>query len=220
MKKNTTLFARYYESAITKKLIEVSMSDMQELIADSQNKKVIAKHIYERLYCRFLKIFDYRSEEMSNYNKNDKTESLYTFNEEFKNGFLQLAACSILIETLAAYISGNDTTPNGKNKKVFENVFTYAQEKDNELKVFNNEFYSNIRCGILHQGETKETFTITRKKDNPLLDEENKKINAYKFHRSLKKLLKSYQQDLETEAWDSEIWNNCRTKIWYIIKNS
>lgn len=124
----------------------------------------------------------------------------------------------MLIETFAAFLTGENETPRGKSSNRFKKVFEYAESKNNDLKVFksNNHFYERIRCGILHQGETKGKYTITRSGQSLLKDE---KIDAYLFHKSLKGLLKSYQNDLETKNWDNEMWDACRQKIRHIINN-
>lgn len=210
-----TSFARYYKN---KKLIEVSMSKIRVLITDKSNKDEIAQHVYERLYTRFLKIFDFTPDKEIVYEKNGKMVKRNSFNEEYKNGFIQLAACSLMIETFAAFLTGENETPRGKSPDRFKKVFEYADSKSNDLKVFksNKHFYERIRCGILHQGETKGKYTITRSGQNLLKDE---KIDAYLFHKSLKDLLMSYKNDLETKNWDNEMWDACRQKIRHIINN-
>jgi hypothetical protein len=210
-----TIFAQYYNEK--KELTCISMSEMKDLITDKSQKKEIAKHIYERLYTRFLKIFDYNNSKTVDYLKNKEIETKNEFQEEFKNGFLQMASCSLLIETLSAFLTGENQTPNGQSSNRFNKVFDYANTHNNDLKEFKNgDFYKKIRCGILHQGETKGKYTITRKG----LDlKKGNKIDAFLFHRSLKELLQTYRSDLENLEWDDEIWDSCRQKIRFIIKN-
>lgn len=45
-----TTFTRYYEN---QELIEFSMDELEELIKDEANKKIIAELIYQRYYNRF-----------------------------------------------------------------------------------------------------------------------------------------------------------------------
>ena len=205
-----TSFARYHKD---RKLIEISMDMMEKLIKSESNKEIIAEHVYERLYTRFLKIFDFENELKAH------NEEKNVFKKEYKNGFLILASCSLLIETFAAFINGENETPGGKASNRFNKVFEYAKEKNNPLKIFeNSEFYKKIRCGILHQGETKGKFLVTRDKDKQILDGET--VNANLFHAALRELLNSYRSDLETKDWDSWIWDACRQKIRHIIANS
>ena len=164
-----TSFARYYKN---RKLVNVSMTDMGNLISDKINQKIIAEHVYERLYNRFLKIFDFSSSRLNEYEKEGKTEFRNVFNEEYKNGFLIMTSCSLLIETFSSFLLGQNKTPRGKSDGMFNTVFEYAESKNNELKQFKNKlFYSNIRCGLLHQGETYGKFKITRKGLNLIEDE-------------------------------------------------
>lgn len=99
-----TLFTRHY---IDYELFEVSMDEIETLINDCQNKKKIAEYVYQRLYNRFLKIFDYKFSEQKTYKKGDSKAYRKVFNEEFKNGFLIMTSCSLLIETLASFITGS-----------------------------------------------------------------------------------------------------------------
>lgn len=201
------------------KLIEISMTEMESLIKSEANKKLIAEYVYERLYTRFLKIFDFDCSKTAQYQKNDKVITKNTFKEEFKNGFIMLASCSLLIETFAAFLSGENETPRGLSYTRFKIVFKYADLNDNDLKIFklSKDFYNKIRCGILHQGETKGKYTVTR--NSAKLIDENQ-INAFKFHKALKELLGIYRLDLEQKEWDGELWDTCRQKIRHIVSNT
>ena len=210
-----TLFTRHYKD---KKLIEVSMDEIETLINDSQNKELIADYVYQRLYNRFLKIFDFKTDQQDNYTKGTKVEKRNVFNEEYKNGFLIMTSCSLLIETFASFLVGHNKTPNGQSTDMFNKVFEYAETKGNGLKVFKNgKFYSYIRCGLLHQGETYGKFSITRKGSDLYKDDT---INANIFLNSLNKLLDSYRLDLINLKWDSKEWDACRMKIRHIISNA
>jgi len=210
-----TLFTRHYKD---KKLIEVSMDEIGTLINDSHNKELIAEYIYQRLYNRFLKIFDFKSDLQDNYTKATKVEKRNVFNEEYKNGFLIMTSCSLLIETFASFLVGHNKTPNGQSTDMFNKVFEYAETKDNKLKVFKNgKFYSYIRCGLLHQGETYGKFIITRKGKDLYKGDT---INANIFLKSLNELLDSYRLDLINLKWDSKEWDACRMKIRHIINNA
>ncbi len=200
-----TSFARYYKD---KKLEEVSMDKMEELIRNKNNKVEIAEHVYERLYTRFLKIFNFGTDQEIDCTKNGQEEWIDIFKKEYKNGFLILASCSLLIETFAAFLTGENETPRGESPNRFNKVFEYAKDKKSPLNIFeNSEYYRAIRCGILHQGETKGKFLVTREKEKKILD--GKIINAYLFHVALKKLLISYKSDLENKEWNSWIWDAC-----------
>lgn len=211
-----TSFSRYYDKHKT--LVDISMAEIENLLKDESNKEIIATHLYERLYNRFLKIFDYHSNNIAIYEKNGDKDERNIFNEEYKNGFLIMASCSLLIETFASFLLGQKETPWGKSADMFNKVFEYAEQKNNPLKYFKNlDFYKNIRCGLLHQGETYGKFKVTRKGETLF---KNETIDAVIFHRNLKSLLEDYKSDLANGKWDSIEWIACRHKIEHIIENS
>jgi hypothetical protein len=215
-KKKMPSFTRYFNT--DKKLIEISMAEMELLIRDEANKEKIAEYVYQRLYNRFLKIFDYEGDEKASYQIGGKIKRKKVFNQEYKNGFIQLAACSLLVETFAAFLTGENETPRGQSSNRFKRVFEYAKDKNNPLKIFeNSQFYGKIRCGILHQGETKGKYTVTRNSTKMLNGDE---INAYRFHKELKNLLCAYRDELKAIDWIDRKWDACRMKIQHIIDNS
>lgn len=190
---------------------------MESMIKDEKYKVELAGHIYERLYTRYLKMFDYNNSATAFYEKDGKRMEQNIFNVEYKNGFLQLASCSLLIETIAGFMTGENETPKGQSSIHFNKVFEYAGTKGNELKKFKDtDFYSNIRCGILHQGETKGKYTVTRRSSTIKNGDE---INSFRFHKALKELLQEYRKDLESKDWNDDMWKSCRQKIQYIIDN-
>lgn len=210
-----TSFTRHYKD---KKLVDISMNEIEILINDQANQAIIAEYVYERLYNRFLKIFDFQYDTEAEYEKSGKYEHRNVFNEEFKNGFLIMTSCSLLIETFSSFLVGQNETPRGKSSDMFIKVFEYAERKDNELKIFKNSpFYGKIRCGLLHQGEVYGKFKITRK-GIKLFDKDT--IDAFLFSKHLKKLLLDYKDELSKSKWDSREWDACRLKIRYITSNA
>ncbi len=195
------------------------MDEIENLIKDEKHKSEISKHLYERLYTRFLKIFDYANNDKKEYTKQNKTVNKNVFKEEYKNGFLMMVSCALLIETFASFLEGHNETPRGKNAEMYKKVFERAKEKQNPLEQFiNKNIYKHIRCGLLHQGETTGSFKITRKNDEELLS--GNTINAQKFFNSLKELLQEYKKELELADWNGKEWDACRMKIRHIISNS
>lgn len=74
---------------------------------------------------------------------------------EKKFGFTVLAIDFMLVETIQSFIEGKSNTI-GKSKKVFKR---FLMERDNfkdyfESKFDPGDFYTNFRCGILHQSQT------------------------------------------------------------------
>ena len=140
-------FVRYFDE--NKTLIQVSMDEMEVLITNENNRHRIAEYVYRRLYNRFLKIFDYKGREKAIYTINEERTQSNVYDREFKNGFIQLASCSLLVETFAAFLTGQNETPWGQGNNTFNKVFGYAREKDNPLKIFlNGQFYLKIRNNL------------------------------------------------------------------------
>ena len=213
-----TSFARYFDE--DKKLVNVSMDEVETLITSQDNKDKIAEFIYRRYYERYLKIFFYESKEIVIYQYDKGVECRKNvFNTEYKNGFVIMASCCLLIETLSAFIEGDNETPRGENKQAFETVFDKAKKYKNRLHEFSKKnFYKTVRCGILHQGETYKSFKIRRTGD--LFNQTESAINAALFSEELKAFLKSYVGELKSSKWDSGVWDNCRVKLRHIINNS
>lgn len=131
-----------------------------------------------------------------------------------KHGFLIMAVCCLLIETLESFHQGKR---DGKGSKTFSAFFAH----DTELKVFGKDlgqgpdwFYKNIRCGILHQSETKGGWRILRKGE--LLNVSDKTINATKFLAELSRAINDYAKKLQT---DDVLWGRFKTKMKFICDN-
>lgn len=136
-----------------------------------------------------------------------------------KHGFCTMAISCLMIEALVSFWKGCADT-NRKSKDAFEFFFKRCAQQNSELRVFDNyakEFYSSVRCGILHQAETTNGWRIHRK--GPLFDPATKMINATKFHNEIEKSLQRYTQKLQESDWNSEDWNNLRKKMEAVIKN-
>lgn len=188
-------------------------------IESSQDKKALANFFYNRLFDRYLKPFNYSSAQ---------------FKKEYKNGFSIMANCCLLIETFMSFKEKHLIDTNGLSNECFRLFFTESKafgifskdafDKNGKLKSRNhggrpNEFYSNVRCGILHTGETKDGWKIKRDISTPMLDEKTKTINATKFAKTLKKEISDYAKLLEKVEWKSKEWTNFRLKMADIIKN-
>ncbi len=132
-----------------------------------------------------------------------------------KNGFCTMAICCLMIETLESFWRGWGNT-RGKEQVAF---YYFFGRNDNFLafRPFSETFYKNIRCGILHQGETTGGWRILGANTEPLLN--SKTINATKFHKELEHCLNEYCAMLEVEDWNSERWIKFRNKMDVVCKN-
>lgn len=128
-----------------------------------------------------------------------------------KHGFTMLAIGCLVIEALESFYQGQTDTK-GMSEKMFNDFFA----RDTPFKVFAGNggwFYKNIRCGILHQAETRGGWRILRR--GPLLDSSQKTINAARFHRELKKAVAHYAKQIESD----DCWQNFQKKMRAICDN-
>lgn len=129
-----------------------------------------------------------------------------------KHGFSLLAIGCLVIETLESFYQGRADTRR-ISKRMFHDFFG----RDTPLKVFgggDDWFYRDIRCGILHQGETRGGWRVLR--NGRLLDSSAKTINATQFLRELRKTLAAYAGLLET---DDVCWSQFKKKMNAVCSN-
>lgn len=138
-------------------------------------------------------------------------------NSKFKSGFNMMANCCLLIEAIEAFNNGWDVTPqNGKPFKAFftrNKAFSSLSSKKVSL-----DFYENIRCGILHQGEIKNGWKI-RRNTSLLFDSENKIIDANCFIKEMENTIIEYCDTLKRNPSHKEIWNKAKRKMNFIRDN-
>lgn len=162
---------------------------------DDNAKSKLIELIYHRFYNRYVKHI-----------------------KHIDSGFLMMAVSCLMIETLESFRQGKKNT---KGKGVSEQMFIDFFTTDNTLfPGFKNiacDFYSSIRCGILHQAETTNAWRIIRKDD--LLDIPNRTINAKKFVKALEKSLDNYIETLKANDLNSAIWVSALLKIEDVCKN-
>jgi len=192
----------------------------------AQNQKGIAEIIYWRLYGRYIRPFEFDDP---------------IFRQGYKNGFAMMASCCLLIETYIGFKKESTLLLN-KAKTDFNSSkhFAYFFTEEPEFNLLNdvsqnangdwilgknkpgliNDFYNNVRCGILHYGETRNGWTINRNNDDKYVDLENKNINAYSFMSRLKNVIEQYTNSLADDTdWNSTPWKIARSKMDDIIKN-
>jgi hypothetical protein len=107
----------------------------------------------------------------------------------------------------------------GRGRWIFSGFFGRTK-RFREFEVYATSFYEDVRSGILHQGETKGGWRITRKREFPVLTVNNvKKIQAAKFLNRLDASLFDYCRDLKSADWNAERWKKARRKMNHIINN-
>ncbi|MBU4362677.1 hypothetical protein KJ813_08475 [bacterium] len=135
-------------------------------------------------------------------------------------GFLIMALDCLLIETLQQFIEGVPETPSGKSKYYFKKIMvSYFKGGFNEKKA--EMFYEQIRCGLLHQAETKASSKIKKTSKLPIVkftkDKNGLIINRRKFHKKFKELIKSYIAKLKDTA-NKSLRENFIKKMNFICK--
>jgi hypothetical protein len=132
-----------------------------------------------------------------------------------KHGFCTMAVSCLMIEALESFWRG---WPDTRNKS--ELAFCEFFQRTPSLSVFQGfvpEFFKNVRCGILHQGETTGGWLINRL--GPLFESNSLSIDATKFHAVIEDSLKAHADLLATEDWNSDRWINFRRKMKQVCKN-
>jgi len=162
---------------------------------DSDAKSNLIKLIHHRFYNRYVKHV-----------------------KKIDSGFLKMAVSCLMIETLESFRQGiRNTKGKGVGQTMFKDFFDVEKKLFPGFKEIAADFYSSIRCGILHQAETTNAWRILRK--GPLLDKREIAINATKFVQSLEKSLDSYIDSLKSNDFNSKIWRNALFKLEDVCQN-
>ena len=132
-----------------------------------------------------------------------------------KSGFAMMAIACLMVETLEAFYQGLENTRN-KSKQMFLDFFN-RWEEFKDFRPVAEKFFYDIRCGILHQAETRNGWIIERV--GKLYDPAHKAVNATAFLKTLEICLARYCTDLEAADWYSERWVNFREKMKAICDN-
>jgi hypothetical protein len=136
-----------------------------------------------------------------------------------KHGFAMMACGCLLIETLESFYNGWKTTEKKGRGKQAVGQFFARWDRFSAFRGYGDAFYKNVRCGILHQGESKGGWRITRDKSVPVFLADDKIINATKFMNRMAFTLQDYRKELTAAAWNQAIWQNFRLKMDSIIEN-
>jgi hypothetical protein len=161
---------------------------------DAGDREAIAGLIFERFYERYLEPFK---------------------NNPAKHGFSMMASGCLMTEALYCFKKGRKKTGEAGGT-AFERFF----EESNHFQQFigyGSEFYSNVRCGVLHQGETYDGWKILRK--GGLFQHMAKTVNATKYLESLEKELRSYTESLKNKPFNSADWKAAVKKLDHICEN-
>jgi len=134
--------------------------------------------------------------------------AFYNLRAQRRFGFSMMALDCLLIETLAQFYKGIPESPRKKNRDfykdfLFKDSFVMKKYFDQTLKA--EVFYDTIRCGILHQAETKEESTIWYRNQGHsvepfIFSEDGKSMRVYwfNFHKIVKEEFDAYCVCLRT----------------------
>lgn len=132
------------------------------------------------------------------------------------SGFLIMAVSCFVIETLQSFREGEpDISRIGK--RMFKNFFKNDKDNFPGFLEISDEFYKDIRCGILHQSETTNAWRVLR--NGKLLDKTEFSINAEQFLKSIDKSVNKYLAELANSDFNSEVWKNAFIKLTDICEN-
>lgn len=141
------------------------------------------------------------------------------------SGFAIMSLDCLLIETLEQFYRGKIRTGQGMNEVAFFNFF----QRSEKFKSFFDTvpkatiFYKQIRCGLLHQAQTKKRSTIHIKKNTPILSWVNERnynegleIQRQLFHNEIVEIYTSYLNKLR-DPRNLNLKRKFRKKMNYII---
>ena len=166
--------------------------DLVLLNRDSPDWNIAIKIFEDRVEGRFLKQIELMD--------NNPKRKIGVF-----AGFAIMSLDCLLIETLEQFYKGKIRTGQGMDEKAFYNFF---QRSDAFRDFFDTQakasiFYQQIRCGLLHQAQTKKkTMIHIRDEDmlqwmNPANIKEGIKIQRRLFHKEIVDVYSSYVAKLK-----------------------
>lgn len=142
-------------------------------------------------------------------------------NIKFYSGFTILSLDCLLIETFNQFYHGIDNSedkfnPNCKTfKDFFERSKFFKNDFDTEEKI--SIFYQHIRCGLLHQAETKEHSKVNLKKSNLISLVNNNgiksiELNRREFHKRVSDYFYNYIEQLKDKN-ETTLRQNFKSKM-------
>lgn len=152
----------------------------------------------------------------------------YRQHKQRRFGFAMMALDCLLIETLAQFYTGVPESPKKENRKFY---IAFLSNKSFVLKQFFDTeqlaeaFYDTIRCGILHQAETKEDSRIRFFDDENYADEpfellkDGKSLKIYwaNFHPKVRSEFETYCAHLRANDMTG-LRKNFRQKMDFICR--
>lgn len=160
------------------------------------------------------------------------------------SGFAIMSLCSLLVETIECYREGVPSSvsselhdlaelrkglgtielryelPGGApgSEAVFKNFFERIEHRSFFPDVDGSCFYKDIRCGLLHQGQTKTGWRI--RMSGKFWDPDKRSLNRVEFSKRLDECFTFYVQELHSNDFETELWKNASRKIYWLAQIS
>lgn len=134
-----------------------------------------------------------------------------------RHGFSILAIGCLMIEALESFRNGWKNT--SRNSEAAFCSFFQAHDEFKDLRPVAHDFYHAVRCGILHQAETTDSWRVHR--EGGLFAESGgvRSVSASEFGARLRSVLDRYHDDLANGDWNDQIWVKARKKLQSICHN-
>lgn len=144
-------------------------------------------------------------------------------------GFAAVALMSLLMETLAQFYAGKKESPTKYNNVFYTHFLSedslFLKRHFQSCKAM--VFYKTIRCGILHQAETKENSLIRYRKEGDInyeipfekLNEDSMIVYWAALFNLLKQEIAEYTKTLRLGE-DQDRRNKFKTKMDFICRSS
>lgn len=206
--------------ALDKDGVEITIRTVENWLV-TKNKKDLALFFYNRFYGRYIKPYDFNNTE---------------YVSKYKNGFCILTSCCLLIEAFVSFTEPFFRNTNSKSERCFGYFFSkyepfkafatgglmisdYLNPKNFNGRGIPRDFYRNVRCGILHNGETRNGWRILR--TGMLFNQKEKTINAFLFMKQLKVVIAGFQDKLLNSDFESsEVWITYKKRLDDLLKKS
>jgi hypothetical protein len=166
-----------------------TIGDIKQMMAH-HDTKALAEEIYQRFMERFI-------------------IPLKSVPQSRAHGFFTIANCCLLIEAIQRYRQGTKDERTGTKEDLYAEFFG-DHPRFTVSRAQGKELYHTLRSGVLHLGETKG-WLIHRK--GPIIDFEDKTINATRFRLVLEDCLRKYRDDLKKKRWETREWQNALRRL-------
>jgi hypothetical protein len=184
------------KAARVETMLSSRVSRAQYLTAEDQRDRIaLATFVHERFSERYILPFEANRR---------------------KHGFIMMAAGCLMIEALESFWNGWKKSPNSAL------AFCHFFDRVERFAPFRNHgqaFYGNVRCGIMHQGETTGGWHI-RRDQSRLFEPDSLTVDATRFLGELSDYLSDYRQMLIEAPWDAPVWKAFRKKMRAVCANT